>query len=71
MLKQELKEYVENSEEVSRDEYIDEYHRKKLELLEVEIEKMKAAKEQQRRLFLLQEEKLLLEIEEIKHRMKK
>ncbi|KAJ8933998.1 hypothetical protein NQ314_013633 [Rhamnusium bicolor] len=51
--------------------FMEDYQRKKMELVEREIERVKSASDQQRKLFLLQEEKLILEIEEIKERLKK
>ncbi|CAH1100626.1 unnamed protein product [Psylliodes chrysocephalus] len=56
---------------LKKNSFAEEYHRKRIELVDKEIEKVKAACEQQQRLFLLQEEKLLLEIQEIKERLKK
>ncbi|XP_056637410.1 uncharacterized protein LOC130445668 isoform X1 [Diorhabda sublineata] len=58
-------------ESYKKTSFIEEYHKKRIQLVETEIQKVKDASEQQRRLFLLQEEKLMLEIQEIKQRLQK
>lgn len=50
---------------------IEEQEQKRLELINLQIEKVKEEREQQNKIFLLQEEKLKLEIEEIRQRLKK
>ncbi|CAG9864942.1 unnamed protein product [Phyllotreta striolata] len=70
ILTHQAKVFMSERSETLKKNYIDEYHKKRIQLVDKEIEKVKAATEQQHRLFLLQEEKLLLEIQEIKERLK-